>query len=187
MMYVGRPKNHSGDTYRFMNLATRKIVHSRDAVWMNRVYGEWKGFSKPVMPEMVTKLIQVVKADEIPKGTNQVAQAAPQPAPMAQPLVQVAVQPNATGQQGPPTQSAPEKRVTRSASRLPSTKALGELKRLGSDLMNPEAKTLVERIKESNARETGRADPQAPVQERMDRVYFADATCERPEDYEPSN
>jgi hypothetical protein len=54
MLYLRRPRNHSADTYRFLNLATSRVVHSRDATWMNKVYGEWKKLGKPVMPDMVT-------------------------------------------------------------------------------------------------------------------------------------
>ena len=49
MIYLGRPRNHAADTYRFLNLATNKVVISRDATWINKVYGEWKKLSKPAV------------------------------------------------------------------------------------------------------------------------------------------
>ena len=53
MLYLGRAQNHSCDTYRFMNLETKKIIHSRDATWMNKVYGEWKKMSLPTTPDVI--------------------------------------------------------------------------------------------------------------------------------------
>ena len=56
MMYLGRARDHSCDTYRFMNLETKKIIHSRDATWMNKVYGEWTKMSLPTTPDVITLL-----------------------------------------------------------------------------------------------------------------------------------
>ena len=56
MMYLGRAHNHSADTYRFMNLETKKIINSRDATWMNKVYGEWKKLSLPTQPDVIAML-----------------------------------------------------------------------------------------------------------------------------------
>jgi Reverse transcriptase (RNA-dependent DNA polymerase) len=44
-MYLGRAQNHSSDTFRFLNLSTNKIIISRNVVWLNKVYGEWKGLT----------------------------------------------------------------------------------------------------------------------------------------------
>ena len=63
MMYLGRPRNHSGDTYRMLNLNTRRIVTSRDVVWLNKVYGEWKGLATPTMPDKVT-ILPIEKLEE---------------------------------------------------------------------------------------------------------------------------
>jgi hypothetical protein len=53
MLYLGRAQNHSCDTYRFMNLDTKKVIHSRDATWMNKVYGEWTKMSLPTTPDVI--------------------------------------------------------------------------------------------------------------------------------------
>ena len=84
MMYLGRPRNHSADTYRFLNLATDRVVHSRDATWLNRVYGDWLKLSKPVMPEMVT----MMPIDKLEKEQSQESEQNPQdeqPEPVVQP------------------------------------------------------------------------------------------------------
>ena len=56
MIYLGRSRDHGADSYRFLNLATDKVINSRDATWLNKVYGEWKGLSLPTRPEMITLL-----------------------------------------------------------------------------------------------------------------------------------
>ena len=80
MLYLGRSINHSGDTYRFVNLATEKVVNSRDATWLNKVYGEHMNLVKPTVADTVVLIpetpapavdIKVEPAAPFPKpGTN---------------------------------------------------------------------------------------------------------------------
>ena len=42
-MYLGRARDHAGDTYRFLNLETELILITRDVIWLNKVYGDYKG------------------------------------------------------------------------------------------------------------------------------------------------
>ena len=42
-MYLGRARDHATDTYRFLNLETELVLISRDVIWLNKVYGEFKG------------------------------------------------------------------------------------------------------------------------------------------------
>jgi hypothetical protein len=44
---LGRAENHHRDVYRFLNLETKQIIRSRNALWLNKQYGVWKGISKP--------------------------------------------------------------------------------------------------------------------------------------------
>jgi len=53
MMCLGRSRDHAADSYQFLNLATDKVINSRDATWLNKACGEWKGLSLPTMPETV--------------------------------------------------------------------------------------------------------------------------------------
>ena len=54
VMYLGRERDHSPDCHRFLNLATWKPVGSRDAIWLNKTWGEWKGTArKEISREMV--------------------------------------------------------------------------------------------------------------------------------------
>ena len=56
MMYLGRADNHSNDTSRFLNLATNRVVLSRNAVWLGKTYGEWVGMKLHEGPDRVTVL-----------------------------------------------------------------------------------------------------------------------------------
>ena len=70
MLYLGRALNHSADTYRMMNIATMKVINTRDAVWMKQSYGEWKKLDLPIMPDAITVL-----PDEIVEQVQQQAEA----------------------------------------------------------------------------------------------------------------
>ena len=56
MMYLGRARNHSADTYRMWNLATFQVVITRDVIWMHKTYGEWKKLGLPSTPDQLTLL-----------------------------------------------------------------------------------------------------------------------------------
>jgi hypothetical protein len=45
-MFLGHALNHAADKFRFLNLQIMKVVVSRDVVWLNQCYGDWKGISK---------------------------------------------------------------------------------------------------------------------------------------------
>ena len=56
MMYLGRAQDHAGDTYRFLHLGTERVYVSRDVIWMNQVYGSYKGTNLPPLDDTVTLL-----------------------------------------------------------------------------------------------------------------------------------
>ena len=56
MMYLGPSLNHATDSYRMLNLETKGVSNTRDVTWLNKVYGEWKGLSKPTQPETIALL-----------------------------------------------------------------------------------------------------------------------------------
>jgi transposase InsO family protein len=45
-MFLGYSSNHSGDTYRLLNLKTYKVILSRDVTWLNKTYGDYHHISK---------------------------------------------------------------------------------------------------------------------------------------------
>ncbi|MGL5934164.1 MAG: hypothetical protein ACRCZI_00925 [Cetobacterium sp.] len=56
VMYLGREKDHAGDTYRFLNIGTNRVMVSRDAIWLNKVYGLYKGTHRMPLFDMITVL-----------------------------------------------------------------------------------------------------------------------------------
>jgi hypothetical protein len=43
-MFVGFTEYQLRDVYRILNLATNSIIKSRDIIWLNNTYGEWKNY-----------------------------------------------------------------------------------------------------------------------------------------------
>ena len=41
--FLGYCENHAEATYKFLNLTTNKAVTSRDVIWLNKNYADWKG------------------------------------------------------------------------------------------------------------------------------------------------
>jgi hypothetical protein len=40
-MFVGYSVNHANDIYRMLNLDTKRIIQSRDIIWLNEAYHDW--------------------------------------------------------------------------------------------------------------------------------------------------
>ena len=49
-MLLGRAKDHNTDVHRFLNLTTRRVIKSRDVLWLNKTYGVWKGIGRSTTP-----------------------------------------------------------------------------------------------------------------------------------------
>jgi hypothetical protein len=45
-MFMEYSINHAHDVYRMLKIKTKKIIKSRDIVWMNKVYKDWKDQKK---------------------------------------------------------------------------------------------------------------------------------------------
>ena len=52
-MFLGYSENHTGDTYRFLNLNTWKAIMSRDVIWLNKNYADWKGLKKVITRKVI--------------------------------------------------------------------------------------------------------------------------------------
>ena len=61
VMYLGRARNHAGDTHRFLNLQTELVLISRDVIWLNKVYGDYKGTHKEVRWDRIGTLPKAIK------------------------------------------------------------------------------------------------------------------------------
>jgi Reverse transcriptase (RNA-dependent DNA polymerase) len=44
-MFMGYSVDHSNDVYRMLNLETKKIIHSRDVVWLGESFNEWFNYN----------------------------------------------------------------------------------------------------------------------------------------------
>ena len=149
MIYLGRSRDHAADSYRFLNLATDKVINSRDATWLNKVYGEWKGLSLPTRPETVTLLpveaVEQIKAlaekkevgpdDEGNQEPNQEPEREPEPVPKKKAVL-------------PPRRMSTRTTKIDEETEPTGEGALRELARLGGETLNPEAQTLAERLRE---------------------------------------
>ena len=40
-MFLSYAQNHTGGTYRMLNICSKRTVPSRDAIWINKTYGEY--------------------------------------------------------------------------------------------------------------------------------------------------
>jgi hypothetical protein len=56
MMYLGPALDHGRDTFRMLNLKTKRVINTRDVIWTGKVYGDWKGLTKPTIPDGVTTI-----------------------------------------------------------------------------------------------------------------------------------
>ncbi len=48
---LGRAKDHNIEVDRILNLTNRKVITSRDVLWLNKSYGVWKGIPRPDNPQ----------------------------------------------------------------------------------------------------------------------------------------
>jgi hypothetical protein len=44
-LHLGRAEDQPRDSYRFLNLETHRVIHSRDVLWLDQNYGDWKGLN----------------------------------------------------------------------------------------------------------------------------------------------
>jgi hypothetical protein len=53
-LFLGHAPNHADDTYRFLNLTTKKVIVSRDVVWLGKCYGDRRGITSNVINAVPT-------------------------------------------------------------------------------------------------------------------------------------
>jgi hypothetical protein len=56
-LFLGYSANHAVDVYRMLNLETRRVIHTRDIIWMNQTYGQYKNIT-------ATKTVNVDDSDD---------------------------------------------------------------------------------------------------------------------------
>ena len=56
VMYLGRAPDHPGDTFCLLNLESELVLVSRDVIWLNKTYGDYKGNKMDEMWDMISTL-----------------------------------------------------------------------------------------------------------------------------------
>jgi len=142
-----------------LNLATDKVINSRDDTWLNKVCGEWKGLSLPTRPETVTLLpieaVKEIKAVAEKKdhgGGEREVEPDPKPLPCFSAIKNEPERKPVLAQKKAKPVLPPRRMSTRATKideEAPTGEgALKELARLGGETLNPEAQTLAERLRE---------------------------------------
>ena len=60
-MFVGYSLDHPTETYRFINLSTKRIIHSRDVKWLDKTWGQ---YYKIQTKDMVQEEIEFYEENE---------------------------------------------------------------------------------------------------------------------------
>ena len=60
-MFVGYSLNHPADTYCFINLSTKRVIHSRDVKWLDKTWGQ---YYKIPTKDMVQEEIEIYEENE---------------------------------------------------------------------------------------------------------------------------
>src|SRR5210317_276422 len=51
-MFLGYSDEHDDSTYRMMNISTKRVIHTRDIMWLQKTYGEYYQVQKPMIVEI---------------------------------------------------------------------------------------------------------------------------------------
>jgi len=60
-LFIGYPDNHAGECYRMFNLETKKVILSRNVLWLDKNYAEYKGITKVNKIQIVQALSLTLK------------------------------------------------------------------------------------------------------------------------------
>ena len=175
MLYLGKAIDHSADTSRFLNIATERVVNTRNVLWLNKTYGEWRGLKLPPKPETVSliplneeekevkKESKVMDVEEIPIPTESTTKQRVnerrsvvmdlEEAPVIERSTSVDT-PRQEERQTVPTRTMSTRATKATEDELNPTKgSLRELAKLEGAL-NPEATSLVEQIRQQDEEES---------------------------------
>ena len=64
-MYLEREKDHAGDTYHMLNTATKRVMISRDAIWLNKVFGVYEGSHSTPFLDTITVIPDAILAKKV--------------------------------------------------------------------------------------------------------------------------
>ena len=60
-MFVGYSLDHPPDSYCLINLSTKRIIHSRDVIWLDKT---WRHYYKIPTKDMVQEEIEIYEDNE---------------------------------------------------------------------------------------------------------------------------
>jgi hypothetical protein len=72
VIYLGRATDHAADVHRVMSIPTKRIIQTRDAIWLQQTYGEYSGdkrikdHASPVDSELLAQLQDAVESTSDP-------------------------------------------------------------------------------------------------------------------------
>ena len=199
VLYLGRAPDHAADTYRFLHLSTQKLIVSRDAIWLNKVYGEYKG-QETIVPDLSTVMIKqdtewIKSKGSTGKGAGPQGQQEAQPddpeAEQQNPTdtaEEGATEGNETPQVEQPTEAPAQRMSTRSrrgvnfapTAREMTPAVYREMKKLGGMSIPNEAHGIVERVQQlatdsqSTQSATGREEAASAALQAIDAYTMID-------------
>jgi len=66
-LFIGYPDNHAGECYRMFNLETKKVILSRNVLWLDKNYAEYKGITQVNKTQIVQALESDSEEEDEPK------------------------------------------------------------------------------------------------------------------------
>jgi hypothetical protein len=78
-MFVGYSVHHANDVYRMLNLDTKRIIHSRNTIWLNEAYHDWidrKISQKKETDDEDDDVIENTKIQEVKDGQDKLSSGA---------------------------------------------------------------------------------------------------------------
>jgi hypothetical protein len=75
-MFVGYSLHHANDVYRMLNLDTKRIIQSRDIIWLNEAFQDWidrKVSQKKETDDEDDDVIANLKIQEVKDGQDKLS------------------------------------------------------------------------------------------------------------------
>ena len=156
MIYVGPSKDHGNDVHRFLHIKTKKVITTRDATFMNMMYGEWQNLTDPPEVDTVSRVPHPPVEEEAEEVNHEEEEADPGP-----------------GNPEPPNPPPPNPAPTPAPAPDANTKLMRAMKQLDSEFLNPEATDYVQQNAQPQA---GREDATAALWDDSDEPSLAALT-----------
>jgi hypothetical protein len=72
-MFVGYSIHHANDVYRMLNLDTKRIIQSRDVIWLNHNWVDRKVSQKKETDDEIDDVIASSKIQEVKDGQDKLS------------------------------------------------------------------------------------------------------------------